>query len=180
VADSGPTKIDRRRILPVVDGLDEIPEGRRSRALLGIKTTMGRDGPLILTSRVDEYEELTSAAGPLPHAAVLRLDRIPAARIGEYLAVGPANGGQRWAAVVGEVRTNPDGPLAEALATPLMIYLARTTFARSDRNPAELLRLDGAAEVEEDLVASYIPAVYARPSRARGSASSRRSRPGSP
>ncbi|MFC4068959.1 NACHT domain-containing protein [Actinoplanes subglobosus] len=153
--------IDQRRILPIVDGLDEVPEWRRARALLGIKTAAGRDGPFVLTSRTDEYEELISETGPLPHAVVLQIDRIPAARIGEYLAAGQQNGDRRWATVVSQIRARPDGPLAVALTLPLMIYLARTTFARSGRDPAELAHLASAADVEEELVASYISALYA-------------------
>jgi hypothetical protein len=160
--------VNRRRVLAVVDGVDELPPWRRTQALAGMKAAVARDGPLVLTCRSDEYRELVDAMGGLPHAATVSMERIPVDRLGDYLAAGQESGPERWASVVAELSRDPSGPLAAALARPLMVYLARTTYARLRRDPGELLRLGNQAAVEEALVGSYLPAVYksAMPARA--------------
>ncbi len=54
-------------------------------------------------------------------------------------------------------------PVAQALSTPLMLYLARVVFEDRHRDPAELLapRLVTREAVEAELLESYIPAAYA-------------------
>ncbi|MEV4274632.1 NACHT domain-containing protein [Actinoplanes xinjiangensis] len=153
--------VERGRILPVIDGLDELPPGRRSSAMAGLTIAVARDRPIVMTCRTDEFQELVDTAGPLPHATTVSLEEIPVHRIGDFLAAGQNDGPARWKPVITELRDNANGPLATALARPLMVYLARTAYARSDRDPAELRALGNPAAIEESLIASYVPAVYA-------------------
>ena len=44
----------------------------------------------------------------------------------------------RWEPVYHRLRGQPGHPLASALSTPLMVWLARTTYADPASNPAEL------------------------------------------
>ena len=61
-----------------------------------------------------------------------------------------------------ELRQHPEGPLARALATPLMVYLARTVYAAPAADPAGLIdrsRLPTTAHIEAYLLDRYLPAV---------------------
>ena len=54
--------ITQRRILPVLDGLDELPARVRPDALAALNAATTADDPLILTCRTAEYE--AAIAGP--------------------------------------------------------------------------------------------------------------------
>jgi hypothetical protein len=87
-------------------------------------------------------------------------------------------GEARWDPIVRHLREDPDGPLAKALETPLMVDLLRAVYRTRAEPPAELLdagRFPGRESIEHHLLSSLIPAVYSdrnpdrryRPDRAR-------------
>jgi len=178
LAEEYPTLADRRRygedallrlvrtgrVLPVLDGLDEMCPRRRPAAITALNTAAaGR--PVVLTCRRDAYADAVTAAGtPLDRAAVIELEPITAAAAAAYLPAGQVDGMRRWAWVVAELRHRPDGPLAQALSTPLMVYLARTVYAAPSSDPAHLTdptRFPSRAHIEAHLLEGYLPAVYA-------------------
>ena len=90
----------------------------------------------------------------------------------KYLTEGTAAPHDRWQNVFGRLDAEPDGVLALALATPLMIWLTRTVYENAGSDPDELLdpvRLADREAIESHLVAAFVPAVY--------SGRQRRSRP---
>ncbi|MFF2652683.1 trypsin-like peptidase domain-containing protein [Streptomyces sp. NPDC058045] len=125
------------RVLPILDGFDEIAGASQSAALRAINaTTM----PLLLTSRPKEY----ATAVRHPKGAVLRgaagimLDPLDLEALAEYLrrASPPLAGGDEtrtaWEPVLKELSEESRGAgarnVAEALSTPLMVALARTVY----------------------------------------------------
>ncbi|MGH8921171.1 MAG: AfsR family transcriptional regulator, partial [Actinomycetes bacterium] len=73
-------------------------------------------------------------------------------------------GSSRWKAVVDELRSHPDGPLARALSTPLMVDLARSSYTDPAADPAELCdtdRFPDRESVEVHLLDTYLPTAYA-------------------
>lgn len=158
-------------ILPVLDGFDEIATGLRSHALRALnRTTM----PLLLTSRSDEYASAVVAADVLTAAAVVTLTDLSVVDLTIYLnrASPPTNqAGTRWAPVLAALTADPPTPeavtLTAALATPLMVYLARTIYSDTPgHDPAELLdpiRFPTAKAIEDYLLDAFIPAVYQQP-----------------
>lgn len=151
--------VDSQRVLPVLDGFDEIAGGLHRSALNALNTTTL---PLLLTSRVDEYREAVEGTDVLTSAAAVVLADLTADDLADYLPrttrkTGP--GGNVWKPVLDEVRCG--GPLAEVLTTPLMVALARRIYSDTpDHDPAVLLTLHEPDEIERHLLSSFVPAVY--------------------
>ena len=155
------------KIIPVLDGLDEIPRELRAESISGMVQAFGRDQPFIITCRIEEYEDAVAAGDVLGSAAVVEILPIDTDQIIAYLSsLGPANH-VRWTPVFTRLRQDPSGPIAMALSTPLTVWLARTTYGDVGSKPEELLdstRFDNKEAIEGHLLDKFIPAVYkARP-----------------
>lgn len=177
-ADTARTLLEARRVLPVLDGLDEMdldatPVGRRraARALAQLNTYQDATGPgpLVLTCRSRQYEELE--ANDLYLAASARIEvQSPSWRERTaYLTARGANQ-DRWRPILDRLRFAPRGRLANALATPWRLNLAATVYEERDpttsayrRDPRELLdsRLGDAEAIRDHLLGLYIPATMA-------------------
>lgn len=156
------------RILPVLDGFDEIASGLRAPALEALNDDYG--GPLVVTGRIPGYAP-TLRGG----AARIELEPLTSWDLEEHLARASPLGATRgaaWNPVVGLVwrlgkrddlgRSNVDA----ALSTPLMLTLARTVYSNSETSPLALLNIDRfptPKAIEEDLLAEVVPAAYRQP-----------------
>ncbi|GIG69194.1 hypothetical protein [Phytomonospora endophytica] len=153
--------VERERVIPVLDGLDEMTGPVRTAAAAALTEAVGSDRPFVVTCRSREYEELIGATGmPLARAAVVELTPVDPADVAAYLGAGRVGGDAHWAGVRERLAAEPAGPLATALRTPLMAFLAREEYGRSNADPGELLALGAAGDIEEALLAGYVPAVY--------------------
>ncbi|MFI6079265.1 NACHT domain-containing protein [Actinoplanes sp. NPDC051343] len=161
------------RVLPVLDGFDEIAPVQRHAALRGIAATQL---PWVLTSRTNEYTEAAARfAGP-SSASVIELLPLESVDVADYLraASRPDVATARWGEVFVELLEHPHGPLAAALRSPLMVSLARTIYASRDATPSELLdaaRFPDRAAIERHLLDALVPAVYRMPETAYDPAS---------
>ncbi|MGO1052042.1 NACHT domain-containing protein [Crossiella sp. CA198] len=148
------------RILPILDGFDELPPEHLPSALEGINLAVDGGKPLILTCRTTEYRELIEdTESPLAGAAVIELEPVSANDILAYLDTNPLTA-QRWRPVLLRLRSEPAGELATVLATPLMLSLARTLYADPATDPADLLRLPHRTAIEHHLLDGLIPTLY--------------------
>ncbi|WP_020659457.1 NACHT domain-containing protein [Amycolatopsis benzoatilytica] len=157
------------RILPVLDGFDEIPERARRAAL---QTLNGTSLPLLLTSRPEEYAAAAAQTAVLASAAGIHLVGLTPADLSDYLRRAHRTG--RWDVVLAAWAERPDDPacrnLAAVLSTPLMVMLARTACDDAGQDPEEFLDLERfptAAALENHLLDSFVPAVYQSPASAR-------------
>ncbi|AEW99697.1 Sio3 (plasmid) [Streptantibioticus cattleyicolor NRRL 8057 = DSM 46488] len=157
------------RILPVLDGFDEIAGGLRRRALEALNDT--NPLPLLLTSRHDAYAAAVAGSRALTAAAAVELTDLSLAEVAQYLprtARRMAAGATRWDDVLADLRDHPERPararLVTALTTPLMVALARAVYSDlPDRDPGELLdgdRFRTVEAIEDHLLDSFLPAVY--------------------
>lgn len=149
--------VDANRVLPVLDGFDEIATGLHRAALAALNASTL---PLVLTSRVDEYREAVAATDVLTSAAAVVLSDLTADDLAGYLprTTRKAPG---WQPVLDDVRADPDGALAAVLTTPLMVALARRVYSDTpDHDPAELLAFDDRDALERHLLAGFVPAAY--------------------
>jgi len=157
------TLLEQGLVLPVLDGLDEIPETARRSAIQALNKT-GTDRPLILTCRAVEYEALVRDGAPaLRQAAVVEVLPVRPEDVVTYLRGVAWPDGVDWAPVLAHVRTEPDSPLARALSTPLLVTSARLVYQRGG-NPGELLdttRFGSTYAVEDHLLKGMIDAAYA-------------------
>lgn len=151
-------------LIPVLDGLDEIPESARRSAIRALNRATGTDLPLVVTCRAVEYEELIRGGAPtLRQAAVVEVLPVAPTDVITYLQDADRPPGVDWEPVCAHLRTQPDTPLTRALSTPLMVTSARLVYCRGG-DPAELLdtsRFDSQYAVEEHLLRGLVDAAYA-------------------
>ncbi len=126
--------VAQRGVLPVIDGLDDLDPEPRGQLLGALSRAFGPRQPLILTCRCPEYLEAVEACGTVfPGGAAIELREVAAEDAASFLERGAA--GPRAASlreVVAAVRAEPDGPLARALSSPLMVALARAGYPGED------------------------------------------------
>jgi len=150
------------RILPVLDGLDESPDGLRAAAITALNEQRPQ-WPVVVTARGAEYREAVCKAGRgLSNAEVIELEPLRPNDVDRYLPAATGGPPERWVEVQEHLHDQPDGPIAHALRTPLMVWLARTLYA-ADRDPSELCdvsRFPESTDVEDHLLDHIVPALY--------------------
>jgi len=160
-------------ILPILDGLDEIPAEARGPAITRINDTLRPGQQFVLTCRSKEYRDAVRPEGgveiTLRAAAAVQLCPLEADAVRHYLcddAGGPV-AMARWDPVLAMLGT--EAPVGQALSTPLMVSLARAIYnprpgelAASVPNPEELCNPDLSEReaVESRLFDAFIPAAY--------------------
>jgi len=127
--DFGPDAItgllDGGRVALFLDGLDEMPDRLRPRAL---QRLAGEAAGLrvVLTSRPGEYRAALQDGEGLPYPAVVDLQPVGPPAAAEYLLEGRTGSSrQLWQQVADRLQADPGGVLAQVLTTPLALSLAR-------------------------------------------------------
>ncbi|MFF4225066.1 NACHT domain-containing protein [Streptomyces abikoensis] len=163
--------VEAGRVLPVLDGFDEIAGGLHRPALEALNATTL---PLLLTSRPAEYATAVAETDVLTSAAAVELTDLTLDDLADYLprTTRKARGGNAattaWHPVLSALRERPRGRGAEQLAavltTPLMVTLARAVYSDTPgRDPASLLdthRFGGPGEVEDHLLETFTATAY--------------------
>jgi hypothetical protein len=171
-------------IMPVLDGLDEIPDLDRARAISQINEAMRPGERLVVTCRTGQYRSATRLSkGPEPILiATATVELCPldteadADAVSKYLIrdAGSPTASARWAPVIGQL--NSKIPVAQALTTPLMIGLARDIYnprpgleTENYRDPAELCdpAFSDRQTVELHLFDAFVAAQYRSDARPR-------------
>ncbi|MEU6141576.1 NACHT domain-containing protein [Streptomyces sp. NPDC047081] len=158
--------LDDHRVMLVLDGLDELPAPVRAQAVKAIDQEAIGDAHLVVTCRGDEYQALVEDSNRFfTKAAVVELEPVRLDAAHDFLLGSYPESGSHWAEVFEELRARPRAPLAEVLANPLMLYLARTAYDSPERDPRELLdpkRFGKPAALEGHLLKRYVPTVYSQ------------------
>lgn len=156
------------RIMPVLDGLDEIPDDVRAYAIVGINRSLSYGDKLVVTCRAEEFEYATRPEGraiDLHGAAVVELRPPEINDVFKYLEdsaqSSPAR--QDWKIVEEKSKTHP--ALRRMLESPLMVGLARAVY---NSEPGEILigesvgpeQLVELPDPSMYLLQAFIPAVY--------------------
>ncbi|MFI1018026.1 NACHT domain-containing protein [Streptomyces sp. NPDC020965] len=155
--------IQERRVVPVLDGLDELPEHRRPLVVQGIDRDLGRHDAVVLASRTREYRAGEAAGAAVARAAVIEAQPVGLADATAYLLASAVPQLRReWKLLLDAADREPDGPVALALSSPLMIWLARRGLRTPPSDPLELLRLPSPTRdsVERHLLDLILPAVF--------------------
>lgn len=170
--------LNRERLLPILDGLDELSEEAGVAVLRTIRESPVFVSPFVLTSRTREFA--AAAAGrPVGGKAVIRLLPMDRPAVAGYLRDVFSTDTERWQPVLDDLTGDPDGLVATTLTKPLMLFLARKTYENHASEPAELLdrdRFHTGELIENHLLDSFVPTVFTRqdapprnnPSRASG------------
>lgn len=161
-------------ILPVLDGLDEIPEQIRGPAIDKINNALRPGERLVVTCRSEQYRDAIRPKGgpelrPVEAAAAIELCPLDLAAAHKYLwhgAPGPETRA-RWDRLFN--RLGKKAPVREAFTTPLMVSLAHAVYNSSPvessttrPDPFELRNraLTDRKAVESLLFDAFIPAAY--------------------
>jgi hypothetical protein len=162
------------RVLPVLDGLDEIPESLRGQAMRHLNAAFDRDSPVLLTCRPDEYRHTVDAVDVFTAAAVIELRPLSLDDLTDYLPKttrqirhhGDDLSTTKWEPVLTYLGENPNLPVVqtviEVLSNPLMTSMARAAYSDTAADPVYLLdgRFVDPDALEEHLLEAFIPAVY--------------------
>ncbi|MEJ2871406.1 NACHT domain-containing protein [Actinomycetospora sp. OC33-EN08] len=163
-----------RHVLPVLDGLDEVPEDARPDLITALNDSLGDTDGVVLTSRTAEYREAVRRSNTVTSALVVEGQSLPSTAVADYLEQAtPLPQRSQWQPVVDRLRAG-DAGFAAAAATPLDVWLVRTVLLEGDEDPAALLDAashPGAPAVRTRLLRGLLAAVYERErrlARARG------------
>jgi hypothetical protein len=145
--DAPATLAARGQVLPVLDGLDELPPLAQAAAITALNRSLGGTDQLIVTSRTTDYSRAVGAAGNvLTSAVVIEPDPLdPAAAAGYLHRCLPPRPGPVWEQILTRLRTTPappGGPVAAlaGIATgPLGLWLLRAVYITPAADPAALL-----------------------------------------
>lgn len=154
------TLLLNRHIVPVLDGLDEMPRPVLSTALADLDRAAEIGLRMVLTCRSAEYEQAVQDRGALAHAAVVDIEPIQVEDTIAYLTEAEVANTHRWSAVIEQIRKEPSGPLAHALSTPLMISLARSIYRPSTRDPEKLTEFTTTPQITNHLLEEYLPTAF--------------------
>ncbi|MEV0636490.1 NACHT domain-containing protein [Streptomyces sp. NPDC050619] len=156
--------VEERRVLPVLDGLDELPEHRRAAVLDALNAGLGSLEDAVLVSRTAEYERLDQEGRGLRHATVIESLPLRPDEVADYLhRAHPRARRAAWAPLLETLRKEPSSPVAWALSSPLMVWLVRRSYEQHPADPGELVdrkRFPTRADVETHLLDRIVSAAF--------------------
>lgn len=148
------------RVALFLDGLDEMPEGVRARAMQRIDGE-ARGLRVVVTSRIPEFRQ-AQQGGRLDNTAVIELRPVRPAAAAAYLQNGQAGlGRERWELLGAYLKRHPDSAAARALDNPLTLSAARHAYASQD--PAaltEITRFPTVQAIREHLLNQLLATAY--------------------
>jgi hypothetical protein len=166
--------LTRRRVLPVLDGLDELPLARQHEVLRQLGQ-LQVDVPFVLTCRTEDFRRVLERTAPPAGMVSVELTSLDPLHAVGYLADAGGWTGSQRAAVEQRVRAERGaGALCAALSTPLIVSLAMVVYRQhsapgaresSQREPVELAEvtsLPSREDIEHHLLREFVPTVFAR------------------
>ncbi|MFI6009740.1 NACHT domain-containing protein [Streptomyces sp. NPDC051243] len=158
--------IETRRVLPVLDGFDELPDELRADALEQLRASTSGRRPFVLTSREPEYRRHVRD-GSVFERTEIELRPLSTLALDRYLnPEGAAD--SKWAPVLRRLTSDSDDArevrrLRKVLGAPLMAGLAREAYGEPGTDPGELL-VPGAfrtrRDVERHLLDAFLSVAY--------------------
>ncbi|MFI7133456.1 NACHT domain-containing protein [Nonomuraea sp. NPDC050153] len=157
------TLVARGEVLPVIDGLDELPDTARADMLTALNRSLYETDQLILTCRTEQFAESVEEIGDaLTAAAVIEPQPMSTEAAAGYLeACLPPVPHSAWPQVLEELREGTAPALSEVTSTSMGLWLVRATYIAPRVDPAPLLELGhgSAAELHDHLCDQLIPAL---------------------
>lgn len=155
----------RGRILPILDGLDEMASSVRAAALKALSDSLQRDDRVLVTSRLAEYSAAVQQVGPLAEAAAIVIDDLQVTDLTEYFGAIPmARQRDSWSFVLARLADaatdSSAAALREVFKTPLMVFMARTVYQAPTADPKDLLTIGDANAIRAQLFQQFVPSAY--------------------
>ncbi|MEU0119938.1 NACHT domain-containing protein [Streptomyces bobili] len=165
-ADAPRELVRRRMVLPVLDGLDELPKAVWNRARQELRRVLAderREFVLVCRSEA-ERELIPGELSASPTSRIVTLAPTGPREAVRFLTETAGLDVHRWQPVFEEISGRTDGPLARTLTAPLMLDLARIAYdVPGSGPPAELCdrtRFPDPDVLRAHLLARYLPSVY--------------------
>lgn len=126
------------RILPILDGLDEVDPRCRTAIITALNRTW--TGGLVLTSRRAEYRDaLADAQDVLKGALAIAPLSLTSRDASDYLRKTlPSKPAPEWREILTNLNSGNAPHLAEVTASPLGLWLVRTVYVDARRDPTSL------------------------------------------
>ncbi|NUW41848.1 NACHT domain-containing protein [Nonomuraea rhodomycinica] len=157
--------VEGGHVLPVLDGLDEMPEPAAARLIDALNASLDARDQLVLTSRTAEFATAVRQAGrPLTAAAVIAPRALTPDAAADYLtACLPASPSPAWQETLTALRSRALPGLTRLAATPLGLWLIRSVTIAPGADPALLTGPLGGdtAALRGHLLDRLIPALIA-------------------
>ncbi|MFE7662621.1 NACHT domain-containing protein [Streptomyces celluloflavus] len=154
--------VDAGRVLPVLDGLDEIGADHRAAALPEIDSAFDSGDPVILTCRTREFRDVAAQGSGVTRAVVVEAQPVSLSAVTGFLR--KADNGEhpdRWGPALAELAQRPG--MDAVVSSPLMVTLLRAQYARTGAPLDPLLDPEAfpdAAQVEGHLLDGVVPAAF--------------------
>ncbi|MEU8365266.1 NACHT domain-containing protein [Nonomuraea sp. NPDC048882] len=133
--------VEDGHVLPVLDGLDELPEQARAHVITALNASLTDTDQLILTSRTTEFATAVQAAGDVvTGAAVIAPAALTPPVAATYLRTClPPAPAHDWQPVLAAISAGTAPALATVTVTPLGLWLLRMVYILPGADPAPLL-----------------------------------------
>lgn len=127
-------------ILPILDGLDEVPEAARPLAITQINNELRPGEQVVVTCRTEQYQAMVSpqdGQGATLRAAAVQLRTLPFSEVTSYLRrdVGPG-AEDRWDFLDA---LNAESPVRQVLTGPLIKFISSERTVVHARNTGGVL-----------------------------------------
>jgi nucleoside phosphorylase len=162
--------IEAGHVMPVLDGLDEMPLATRSLVIRQLNSSLRLGEPIVLTCRTREYAGAVAASDAITAAGVAELLPLSLEDIAGYLrrTTRPGPGmTTKWDPVLARLTADPDEPrsreILTALGPALMTSLAREVYSDTDADPGILFSSDQFTDsgvISAHLLDMAVPVAY--------------------
>ncbi|GID91463.1 hypothetical protein Adi01nite_08750 [Amorphoplanes digitatis] len=156
--------VERGAVALFLDGLDEMPDGLRAKAMAATAREVRGGLRAVVTTRPDGYARPKKAGSRVPAPVVLRLRQLNADAVADYVARRHAGDEEEaWTQVGEQLRDHPDGALATALNTPLFVSLALAAYASplpARHDPRDLLKASTDTEIRDEVIELFLHRAY--------------------
>ncbi|MEU4338635.1 NACHT domain-containing protein [Micromonospora lupini] len=141
------------RVSLILDGLDEIPLEFRLSLLDALNKATIR---VVVLSRPDELQDATGER-LISGAIAVRIRPFSGNTAADFLRLSRRTGHapERWEALLGLLRSEPEGRLATALNSPLALGIVRDTYLPGD-DAGELLDLAAQGDEDSNKIADHL------------------------
>lgn len=154
---------ENHRLIPILDGLDELPATCVPTALRRINEALPLFGGIIITSKTDAFKLAIREEGIIRGAAAIEALPVETSAVISFLRdITPPADLPRWRSVFEHISYNPRSLLSATLSSPLMASLAGTIYSDRVTNPAELIdakRFPDRYSIEAYLLENFVPSV---------------------
>ncbi|MFD1545996.1 NACHT domain-containing protein [Nonomuraea guangzhouensis] len=161
--DSARILVSGRHVLPILDGLDELPEPARAKVINRLSQTLDKHDRLIITSRTSEFAgAVKNARRAVRAAAVVAPMALTAPTVVQYLATClPPRRPQPWDTLLSALAAGNARALETVSSTAWGLWLIRSVYIDRDRDPTPLLTVyrDDVAALRKHLMDNLVEAL---------------------